>query len=131
MNYRAFLIHDPKVDHRIHLDGDVVLRDDVLRRHVHRNGSQADTKHPIDEGDNDDDTGPITPDEPTGQSAPSKDDGPFVLPENVKSQQNQDHGKDRECKRDEHHDRASFGLERGFTRRRKPSTPVTSASSPG
>jgi hypothetical protein len=46
--YRFVRIHHPKIDDRIHLDGHVVLRDDVLRRHIQRDRPQADAQHPVD-----------------------------------------------------------------------------------
>ncbi len=48
-------LHDPEVDDRVDLDGDVVLGDDVLRRDVHDHRPQADLDHLVDDRDQEDD----------------------------------------------------------------------------
>ena len=98
MNDGSLLVHDPEVNDRVHLDADVVLGDDVLGRHVHGHSPQADANHFVDERDDDHDTGPIPPDEPTGQATPSKDHGTFVFPEHIKAHEKKHHSENQDCK---------------------------------
>src|SRR6185503_15127684 len=48
-------VDDAEVDHRVHLDRDVVARDHVLRRHVEHHGAQVDAHRLLDSGDDEDD----------------------------------------------------------------------------
>src|SRR5207244_2724361 len=43
-------VHHVEVNDRVHLDGDVVLGDDLLGRHVHGDGAKVDLVHLVDEG---------------------------------------------------------------------------------
>src|SRR3954470_20449528 len=47
----ALRVDDPEVDHRAHLQADVVAGDDVLRRHVPGHGAEVDLHHAVDAGD--------------------------------------------------------------------------------
>src|SRR5215208_804519 len=47
----AVRLHDAEVDDRVHLHGDVVAGDDVLRRHLLRRDAHVDDDHPVDERD--------------------------------------------------------------------------------
>ena len=76
------------------------LRDDVLRRHIHRDSPQADAHQLVDEGNDDDDAGAVAADQSPGQPAPAEDDGPFIFPEHVKSHENQHQAKDAEAQTD-------------------------------
>ena len=46
---RSFRVQDAEVDNGIDLHGDVVLRDHVLTRHIHRHYTQVDSLHLLDE----------------------------------------------------------------------------------
>ena len=67
-------LHDrsPGIDHAVvqdgaHLDGDVVARDDILRRHLEDHGAQPDAHHPVDRRKHEDDAGALW----TRQTSPS------------------------------------------------------------
>lgn len=74
--YNGFLRLDhPEINHRIDLDGDIVLGDDVLRRHIQNHGAQADLYHFIYYRDQEDQAG--TPDR--HQSTQPEDHASFIL----------------------------------------------------
>src|SRR5688572_3508766 len=108
----SFLIYDAKIDDGVDLDGDVVLRNDVLRRDIHGDGPQTDADQLVDERDDNDDAWTIPAHEPAGQTAPTEDDGPFVLSQHVKAHQHQYEAKDENRKRTdgENHVWTSFFL---------------------
>ncbi len=49
-------MHHPEVDHGIHLDGDIIPSDDVLRGNIHHHRPEAYFNHPVNERDNEEDT---------------------------------------------------------------------------
>ena len=56
---RPARIHDAEIEHRVHLDRDVVSRDDVLRRDIEHHRPQADPHDAIDRCEHEDDAGPF------------------------------------------------------------------------
>ncbi len=82
-DHRALGIDHPEVDHRAHLDGDVVPGDDVLRRHVEGHRLQAHLDHAVDQRQEEDDARsialPAQVEDGAGTAAEAKDDGPLVL----------------------------------------------------
>ena len=59
---RAVRVENAEIDHGVHLHGNVVLRDHVLGRHVHRHGSELDPHHLVHDGDEEDDAGSLRAD---------------------------------------------------------------------
>jgi len=53
LNDGFFRVHDPKVQHRIDLDRDIVTGDHILLRHIHGDHPQINPHHLLDTGDND------------------------------------------------------------------------------
>ena len=49
-------VDHPEIDHRAHLDRDVVAGDDILRRNIHGHQPQADLLHPVEDRDQDDES---------------------------------------------------------------------------
>ena len=56
---RVVRLDDAEVRHRVDAHGDVVLRDDLLRRDVERHRAQVDPDHPVDERDDQEDARPL------------------------------------------------------------------------
>src|SRR6185312_7477044 len=68
-------VDDAEVRDGVDLRGDVVARDQVLRRDVERDRAQVDADHAVDAGDEEDDPRALLPE----QAAEAEHDGAFVL----------------------------------------------------
>ena len=56
--------HNPEVNHRIYLYGNIILGDHILRRNIHGNNPHINLDHPIDYGNQDDEAGTLCSDYP-------------------------------------------------------------------
>ena len=107
MDDRALLVHHPEVDNGIHLDGDVVLRNDILGWYVHCYGTQADTDQSIDERHDDDESRTVAAIEASRNATKPKNHAPFVFAEDIEGQlDNYEHkdGEQQEADRNKHYD---------------------------
>ena len=68
-------VQDVEVDDRVYAHGDVVFGDRLLARHVHRDRTQIDLHHPLDDRDDDEEAGTAR----ALQTAETEDDTSFVL----------------------------------------------------
>ena len=68
-------VQNPEVDHRVDLDGHVVLGDDLLDGNVHGQDAQVHAYGAVDDRDEEDDAGPAA----AGQPSEPEDDQPLVL----------------------------------------------------
>src|SRR5713226_7794195 len=68
-------VHDPEVDDRIHLDGDVVTGDGLLSWNFQRDNAQVDLAHGFDEGDEEEQARSASRD----RTAKAEDHAAFVL----------------------------------------------------
>ena len=99
-------IDDAEVDDGVDAGGDVVARDDVLRRHVERHRAQRDAHHAVDRGDEQDEPRALGVDHP----AEPEDHRALVLAQHAdrRGGQGEAHGQD-------HDDRDENGLDHGAT----------------
>jgi hypothetical protein len=88
LDHRLGRITHPHVEHRVHLDRDVVAGDHVLRRDVQRHDSERDSLLVGEAGREEDHAGslgaPVAPEE--------EGDAALVLPEHPEAQERVDHG---------------------------------------
>src|SRR5262249_10982818 len=74
---RPLRIYHPEIEHRVHFDGNVVARDDVLRRNVEHYDAQVDSDHLLNERNEHDEPRPL--DHP--EAPEHEDHGALVLAE--------------------------------------------------
>ena len=79
LDYGSRRIDDAVVHDRGHAGRDVVARDDVLRRHLERDGAQADPDHAVDGGQQQDQPRAAL----IGDASESEDDAALVLAEDA------------------------------------------------
>ena len=95
---RLVRVDDAEVGDGVDAHGDVVLGDDLLRRHVQRDRSQVDADHLVDERDQQDQAGALLGD----QAAEPEDDAALVLAQDPDRRgeddqdENRDYSDDRE-----------------------------------
>src|SRR5437763_2553556 len=114
---RLLRIDDPKIDHRVDLDRDIVPRDDILGWHIQDHGTQVDTHYLLHAGNDNHETWSHdlleTPEE--------KHDAALVLQEDVEDRPECQKRKDKDRDRYSH----LFYSCSGSTIKVKPSKPVT------
>ncbi len=97
-DHRLVRVEHTEEDDGVDLDRHVVLGDDILRRHVHGDGAEADLDHLVHEGDQEEEPGPRAVaagiDDGAGLSAEPKDDRPLVLAQDPHRIQDDEEGND-------------------------------------
>ena len=92
---RLLRLIDTEVNHRIDLDGDVVLGDDILGWHVHRDRSEAHPLEVVDEGNDDDDARTVPTEDAPREASESKDHGSLVFGEHLEPHDDQEGEQDK------------------------------------
>src|SRR5919106_5752279 len=95
---RLLRIDEPKIDHRVDLDRDIVTRDDILAWHIQDYGTQVDTHHLLHAGNDDHETRPHDP----LKTPEEKHDTALVLQEDVEDRPERQKRKDKDRDRYSH-----------------------------
>ena len=115
---RGLRVDDPEVGDRVHAHRDVVLGDDLLRRHVQRDRPQVDLDHPVDDRDQQEDARALRLRQ---QAAEAEDDAALVLARDLDRRRQEQDDEDCDGRNDDQrcHDRDPMRPARARARARR------------